>query len=102
MFLSFIMSFANGKSQPSTMCQEYFSVCSDRLKVWDPFKSNYRSICGYGNLTIEDSSKLHMTEGGTKAILLSGGKLLRALPLKEWEDFLGRQTSDMCLSSLWC
>ncbi|XP_074480037.1 uncharacterized protein LOC141760845 [Sebastes fasciatus] len=45
---------------------------SNRLKVWDPFKSNYRSICGYGNLTIEDSSKLHMTEGGTKAILLSG------------------------------
>ncbi|XP_038586012.1 uncharacterized protein LOC119911275 [Micropterus salmoides] len=44
----------------------------NRLKVWDPFKGNYRSICGYENLTIEVSSKLYMTEGGTKAILLSG------------------------------
>nr|XP_046237578.1 uncharacterized protein si:ch211-212k18.6 [Scatophagus argus] len=45
---------------------------SNRLKVWDPFKRKCRSICGYGNLKIEVSSKLHMTEGGTKAILLSG------------------------------
>lgn len=42
--------------------------------MWDPFKRNYRSICGYGNLMIEISSELHMTEGGTKAILLSGRK----------------------------
>ncbi|XP_035531599.1 uncharacterized protein LOC118338398 [Morone saxatilis] len=45
---------------------------SNRLKVWDPFRRNYRSICGYGNLTIEVSSELYMTEGGTRAILLSG------------------------------
>ncbi|KAI9545772.1 hypothetical protein NQZ68_033904, partial [Dissostichus eleginoides] len=42
------------------------------LKVWDPFKGNYRSICGYGNLTIDVSSKLYVTEGGSRAILLSG------------------------------
>ncbi|XP_028461906.1 uncharacterized protein LOC114573893 isoform X2 [Perca flavescens] len=45
---------------------------SNKLKVWDPFKRIYRSICGYGNLMIEYSSKLHVTEGGTRAILLSG------------------------------
>ncbi|XP_032355068.1 uncharacterized protein LOC116669372 isoform X2 [Etheostoma spectabile] len=45
---------------------------SNRLKVWDPFKKIYRSICGYGNLMIEYSSKLHVTERGTRAILLSG------------------------------
>ncbi|CAK6968650.1 RWD domain-containing protein 4 Protein FAM28A [Scomber scombrus] len=45
---------------------------SNKVKVWDPFKRNYKSICGYENLTIDISSKLHMTEGGTKAILLSG------------------------------
>ncbi|XP_034712568.1 uncharacterized protein LOC117934738 isoform X2 [Etheostoma cragini] len=45
---------------------------SNRLKLWDPFKRIYRSICGYGNLMIEYSSKLHVTEGGTRAILLSG------------------------------
>ncbi|XP_070711235.1 uncharacterized protein [Pempheris klunzingeri] len=48
---------------------------SNRLKVWDPFSRNYRSITGYGNLTIEASSELHMTEGGTKAVLLSAGQL---------------------------
>ncbi|XP_049924061.1 uncharacterized protein LOC126404723 [Epinephelus moara] len=45
---------------------------SNRLKVWDPFRGKYRSISGYGNLTIEVSSKLHVTEGGSRAILLSG------------------------------
>ncbi|XP_042256653.1 uncharacterized protein LOC121889028 [Thunnus maccoyii] len=45
---------------------------SNTMKVWDAFKRNYKSICGYGNLTIDISSKLYMTEGGTKAILLSG------------------------------
>ncbi len=79
-------------------------VCSDRLKVWDPFKGNYRSICGYENLTIKVSSKLHMTEGGTKAILLSGRtqrwRLLKA-PIKEWKDVLWCQSYDwsVCLST---
>ncbi|XP_029311219.1 uncharacterized protein LOC115023989 [Cottoperca gobio] len=45
---------------------------SNRLKLWEPFKRKCRSICGYGNLTIEVSSKLYVTEGGTRAILLSG------------------------------
>ncbi|XP_076581752.1 uncharacterized protein LOC143317485 [Chaetodon auriga] len=45
---------------------------SNRLKVWDTINRSYRSICGYGNLTIEVSSKLYVTEGGSKAILLSG------------------------------
>ncbi|KAI3376664.1 hypothetical protein L3Q82_017094 [Scortum barcoo] len=45
---------------------------SNRLKVWDPFRRNCRSICGYEALTIDVSSKLYVTEGGTKAILLSG------------------------------
>ncbi|XP_071334325.1 uncharacterized protein [Trachinotus anak] len=45
---------------------------SNSLKVWEPFKRNYRSICGYGNLRMEESCQVHMTERGTRAVLLSG------------------------------
>lgn len=57
-------------------CENVFCVCvvSDRLKVWDPTQRTYRSISGYGNLSIDISSKVYVTEGGAKAILLSGSK----------------------------
>ncbi|XP_027143899.1 uncharacterized protein LOC109137463 [Larimichthys crocea] len=45
---------------------------TNRLKVWDPTQRTYRSISGYGNLSIDISSKVYVTEGGAKAILLSG------------------------------
>ena len=49
------------------------SVC--RLKVWDPFKRKHKCISGYGDLKFSVSSRLHMTEGGAKAFLLSGEKM---------------------------
>ncbi|XP_030018609.1 uncharacterized protein LOC115438877 [Sphaeramia orbicularis] len=45
---------------------------SNKLNVWEPFSGNIKSISGYGNLCIEASSKLYTTEGGTRAVLLSG------------------------------
>ncbi|XP_030194589.1 uncharacterized protein LOC115529741 [Gadus morhua] len=44
---------------------------SNKLKVWDPFKRKHKCISGYGDLKFSVSSRLHMTEGGAKAFLLS-------------------------------
>ncbi|XP_054863824.1 uncharacterized protein LOC118470977 [Amphiprion ocellaris] len=50
-----------------------FGVTGDnRLKVWEPFNKNYKSIDGYRNLKLDVSSKLYLTEGGSQAFLLSG------------------------------
>ncbi|KAJ0006463.1 hypothetical protein NQD34_013736, partial [Periophthalmus magnuspinnatus] len=45
---------------------------SNKLKVWEPFTRNCKSICGYESLRIEPSSALYLAEGGSKAMLLSG------------------------------
>ncbi|KAK3567409.1 hypothetical protein QTP86_019864 [Hemibagrus guttatus] len=44
---------------------------SNKLKVWEPFRRKHKTILGYGNLKLSVSSKLHITKGGTKAILLA-------------------------------
>ncbi|CAH2300407.1 NACHT and WD repeat domain-containing 2-like isoform X3 [Pelobates cultripes] len=42
------------------------------LKVWDPFRHKHKIIPGYDNLHLTIDSKLHVIEGGSKAILLAG------------------------------
>ncbi|XP_069033923.1 NACHT and WD repeat domain-containing protein 2 [Embiotoca jacksoni] len=46
------------------------------LKVWEPFTRNYKSIDGSGNLRMDECSKLHLTEGGARAVLLAGQLML--------------------------
>ncbi|XP_051799804.1 macrosialin-like isoform X2 [Acanthochromis polyacanthus] len=49
-----------------------FGVTGDnRLKVWEPFNKNYKSIDGCRNLKLDVCSKLYLTEGGSQAFLLS-------------------------------
>ncbi|XP_041842468.1 uncharacterized protein LOC121640694 [Melanotaenia boesemani] len=43
-----------------------------RLMVWEPFRGNCKSISGYGTLRIDMTSKLFVTDGGSKAFLLAG------------------------------
>ncbi|XP_055012793.1 uncharacterized protein LOC129409895 [Boleophthalmus pectinirostris] len=65
---------------------------SNKLKVWEPFTRNCKSICGYEGLTIEASSALYMTERGTKALLLSGN-------LSLWDVEQGHFLSTLSLDS---
>lgn len=43
-----------------------------RLKVWEPFRRKHKTILGYGSLKLNVSSRLHIIQGGAKAILLAG------------------------------
>ncbi|XP_041079688.1 uncharacterized protein LOC121297430 [Polyodon spathula] len=69
------------KNEPSVCCvavtddasRVVFGVMeANKLKVWDPFKKRHKTIFGYENLTLGDNSKLHITDGGERAILLAG------------------------------
>ncbi|XP_041738212.1 uncharacterized protein si:ch211-212k18.6 [Coregonus clupeaformis] len=44
----------------------------NKLKVWDPFRRNHKTISGYASLRLGGSNQLYITEGGAKAILLAG------------------------------
>ncbi|KAB5579452.1 hypothetical protein PHYPO_G00195220 [Pangasianodon hypophthalmus] len=43
----------------------------NKLKVWEPFRRKHKTILGYGSLKLTVSSRLYITEGGAKAILLA-------------------------------
>ncbi|KAI5104186.1 NACHT domain- and WD repeat-containing protein 1-like isoform X1, partial [Silurus meridionalis] len=46
------------------------SKCN-KLKVWEPFRRKHKTIVGYGSLKLSVSSRLYITKGGAKAILLA-------------------------------
>ncbi|KAK6493133.1 hypothetical protein HHUSO_G2632 [Huso huso] len=69
------------KNEPNVCCvavtddasRVVFGVMeANKLKVWDPFKKRHKTIFGYEKLNLGVNSKLHITEGGAKAILLAG------------------------------
>ncbi|XP_060699205.1 uncharacterized protein si:ch211-212k18.6 [Hemiscyllium ocellatum] len=47
-------------------------VEANRLKVWDPFRKGHKTIPGYENLHFRTNSTVHLTDGGSKAIVLAG------------------------------
>ncbi|XP_053314279.1 uncharacterized protein LOC128480573 [Spea bombifrons] len=68
------------KNEPNVACMALtddanrivFGVTlGNKLKVWDPFRHKHKIISGYESLHITVDSKLHVIEGGSKAILLS-------------------------------
>ncbi|XP_073764359.1 uncharacterized protein si:ch211-212k18.6 isoform X5 [Danio rerio] len=54
-------------------CRVVFGIAGfNKLKVWDPFRRKHKNISGYGSLNLNWSSQLFITEGQSRAILLSG------------------------------
>ncbi|XP_041042816.1 uncharacterized protein LOC121277430 [Carcharodon carcharias] len=47
-------------------------VKANRLKVWDPFRKGHKTIPGYENLKFTTNSTVHLTDDGSKAIVLAG------------------------------
>ncbi|XP_055520619.1 uncharacterized protein si:ch211-212k18.6 [Leucoraja erinacea] len=45
---------------------------TNRLKVWDPFRKGHKTIPGYKNLNFGTNNSVHLTDGGSKAIVLAG------------------------------
>ncbi|XP_048383603.1 uncharacterized protein LOC125451016 isoform X2 [Stegostoma tigrinum] len=45
---------------------------ANRLKVWDPFRKGHKTIPGYENLHFRTNSTVHLTDGGSKAIVFAG------------------------------
>ncbi|XP_016335060.1 uncharacterized protein LOC107683518 [Sinocyclocheilus anshuiensis] len=53
-------------------CRVVFGIAGfNKLKVWEPFRRKHKTISGYGSLNLNWSSLLFITEGQSKAILLS-------------------------------
>ncbi|XP_067301621.1 uncharacterized protein [Pseudorasbora parva] len=53
-------------------CRVVFGISGfNKLKVWEPFRRKHKTISGYGSLNLNWSSLLFITEGQSKAILLS-------------------------------
>ncbi|TFK16026.1 tRNA (adenine(58)-N(1))-methyltransferase catalytic subunit TRMT61A [Platysternon megacephalum] len=50
---------------------DYHCVIS-KIKVWDTFHHRHKIIPGYESLQLTINSKLHILEGGAKAVLLAG------------------------------
>ncbi|XP_038661641.1 NACHT and WD repeat domain-containing protein 2-like [Scyliorhinus canicula] len=70
------------KNEPNVCCIAITStadrivfgvVKANRLKVWDPFRKGHKTIPGYENLNFTTNSTVHLTDGGSKAIVLAGG-----------------------------
>ncbi|XP_039606977.1 uncharacterized protein LOC120527534 isoform X2 [Polypterus senegalus] len=69
------------KNEPNVCCMAVtddahrivFGVMEvNKLKVWDPFKKQHKTIPGYENLRLGVKSQLHLTDEGAKVILLAG------------------------------
>ncbi|KAK7176931.1 hypothetical protein R3I93_001002 [Phoxinus phoxinus] len=53
-------------------CRVVFGISGfNKLKVWEPFRRKHKTISGYGSLNLNWSSLLFITEGQSKAVLLS-------------------------------
>ncbi|KAK9972217.1 hypothetical protein ABG768_025540 [Culter alburnus] len=68
------------KNEPGICCIAISSDASrvvfgisgfNKLKVWEPFRRKHKTISGYGSLNLNWSSLLFITEGQSKAFLLS-------------------------------
>ncbi|XP_017574350.1 uncharacterized protein LOC108440128 [Pygocentrus nattereri] len=68
------------KNQPGICCVAITSDASriafgiakcNKLKVWEPFRRKHKTISGYGDLKLDVSSQLYLTDRGSKAILLA-------------------------------
>ncbi|XP_069796593.1 uncharacterized protein [Narcine bancroftii] len=69
------------KNEPNVCCiaitntadRIVFGVAEvSRLKVWDPFRKGHKTIRSYKNLNFGTNSAVHLTDGGSKAIVLAG------------------------------
>ncbi|XP_067885458.1 uncharacterized protein [Heterodontus francisci] len=69
------------KNEPNVCCIAITSAADrivfgvvevNRLKVWDPFRKGHKTIQGYENLNFTTNSTMHLTDGGSKAIVLAG------------------------------
>ncbi|XP_067838202.1 uncharacterized protein si:ch211-212k18.6 [Heptranchias perlo] len=69
------------KNEPNVCCIAITSTAdrivfgvveANRLKVWDPFRKGHKTIPGYENLNFRMNSTVHLTDGGSKAIVLAG------------------------------
>eukprot|EP00062_Callorhinchus_milii_P020822 gi/632976972/ref/XP_007905088.1/ PREDICTED: uncharacterized protein LOC103187409 [Callorhinchus milii] len=44
---------------------------ANRLKVWDPFRKGHKTISGYEKFNLNMNSRVHLTDNGTKAVILA-------------------------------
>eukprot|EP00063_Salmo_salar_P087124 XP_014061959.1 PREDICTED: uncharacterized protein LOC106608527 isoform X2 [Salmo salar] len=72
----------------------------NKLKVWDPFRRNHKTISGYASLRLGGSNQLYITEGGAKAILLAGELSLWDLEACNVLSVLSPDAHVQCLTPL--
>uniref|UniRef100_A0AAV2KL95 RWD domain-containing protein n=1 Tax=Knipowitschia caucasica TaxID=637954 RepID=A0AAV2KL95_KNICA len=73
---------------------------SNRLKVWEPLRKSVKSVCGDESLRIQAFSSLYLTEGGTKALLLSGHLSLWDVEESQFLSTLSVDSTVSCLRPL--